>query len=370
MSQLATRSVAPALPASPAAAGAPAPATGAAAPAAGAVARAAVPGSLELDEALLDSYSKTVSWVAAELLPSVAALRLYRGRQPAGAGSGVVISSDGLLVTSAHVVEAMTRQGGAGAQGTAAFVSGEEAPLQLVSADRLSDLAVVRAAGSGYQPARLGDASRLRVGQVVVAIGNPFGFEGSVSAGVVSALGRSLLAPSGSGQRVLGEVIQTDASLHPGDSGGALANSAAEVVGINTALVGPGFGQGLGMAIPLNARAHKIIGSLAAGREVRRAFLGIGGGTRPLPRAIAATTGYSHGVEVASVVTSGPAGKAGLRPGDVVVSVGGEAVASVAALQSLLDESFIGRPAEVAFIRDGRLRRCQVSCEELRPERL
>ena len=147
-----------------------------------------------VDEALLDAYSRTVSWVAAELLPSVAALRLAddRARRPAGAGSGVLISADGLLVTAAHVVK-----GASG--GTAALTTGEEAPFTVVGADSASDLAVVRAAGSGYQAARLGDAGRLRVGQVVVAIGNPFGFEGSVSAGVVSALGRSLLAPAGPG---------------------------------------------------------------------------------------------------------------------------------------------------------------------------
>ncbi len=188
----------------------------------------------DLDEVLLDSYSRTVSWVAEKLLPSVAALRVEdQMHRPAGAGSAVLISADGLLVTSAHVVQGSNR-------GTAAFTTGDEAPFEVVGADRLSDLAVVRAAGDGYQPATLGDASRLRVGQLVVAIGNPLGFEGSVSAGVVSALGRSLMASAGPGSRLLGDVIQTDAALHPGNSGGALANSAGEVIGINTALVGPG----------------------------------------------------------------------------------------------------------------------------------
>lgn len=321
-----------------------------------------------VDDALLDGYSRTVSWVASELLPSVAALRFQgpdrSGRLTGGAGSGVLISADGLLVTSAHVVEGAV---GRGHHGVAAFMTGDEAPFEVVGLDRLSDLAVVRAAGAGYQAARLGDASRLRVGQVVVAIGNPFGFEGSVTAGVVSALGRSLYSPAigATRGRVLGEVIQTDACLHPGNSGGALANSAGEVVGINTALVGPGFGQGLGMAVAINARTRTIIGALAAGRRVRRAYLGIGGAGRPLPRAAAHNSGFSHGIEIFSVVTTSPAGKAGLIPGDVMVSFADEPVGSVATLQSLLSERFIGRQAEVAYLRDGRLHRCQVTCGEL-----
>jgi len=315
-----------------------------------------------VDEALLDAYSRTVSWVAAELLPSVAALRLEddRARRPAGAGSGVLISADGLLVTAAHVVK-----GASG--GTAALTTGEEAPFTVVGADSASDLAVVRAAGSGYQAARLGDAGRLRVGQVVVAIGNPFGFEGSVSAGVVSALGRSLFAPAGpgAGNRIMADVIQTDAALHPGNSGGALANSAAEVVGINTALIGPWVGQGLGMAVPINDRTRTIIGALAAGRRVRRAYLGVGGGPRPLPKNVAAATGFDRGVEVVSVVVSSPAGDAGLRPRDVIVSLGGHPVTDVAELQARLTEELIERKTTIGFIRDGRLMAREVTCREL-----
>jgi S1-C subfamily serine protease len=311
------------------------------------------------DDDLLDAYSRTVSWVAAELLPSVAALRLEDGsRRQTGAGSGVLISADGLLVTAAHVV-----RGASG--GTAAFTTGDEVPFTVVGTDLLSDLAVVRASGTGYQPARLGDASRLRVGQVVVAIGNPLGYEGSVSAGVVSALGRSLPAPVGSGSRLMGDVIQTDASLHPGNSGGALANSAAEVVGINSALIGPWVGQGLGMAVPINERTRTIIGSLAAGRRVRRAYLGIGGGSRPLPRALADATGFARGVEVVSVVTASPAGAAGLRPRDIIVSLEGEAVGDVGELQLLLTEKYIGRRIAIGYVRDGHLATCEATCAEL-----
>jgi len=312
-----------------------------------------------VDEVLLDSYSRTVSWVAGQLLPSVAALRVGDGaRRPVGAGSAVVLSADGMLITSAHVVQGAAR-------GTATFTTGDEVPFEVVGEDRLSDLAVLRAAGTGYQPARLGDASRVKVGQLVVAIGNPFGFEGSVSAGVVSALGRSLVASAGPGGRLLDDVIQTDAALHPGNSGGALAVSSAEVVGINTALVGPWAGQGLGMAVPVNERTRTIIGTLAAGRPVRRAYLGIGGGSRPLPPAVAAATGTSRGVEVVSVVASSPAAKAGLRPRDVVVSLDGDPVADVGGLQSLLTERYIGRQVAIGFVRDGRLETCQARCVEL-----
>jgi S1-C subfamily serine protease len=317
------------------------------------------PAPNDVDEALLDSYSRTVSWIAEQLLPSVAALRVEdQMHRPAGAGSAVLISADGLLLTSAHVVQGATR-------GTAAFTTGDEAPFEVVGTDRLSDLAVVRAAGYGYQPARLGDASRLRVGQLVVAIGNPLGFEGSVSAGVVSALGRSLMASAGTGNRLLGDVIQTDAALHPGNSGGALANSAGEVIGINTALVGPWVGQGLGMAVPINETTRVIVGTLAAGRRVRRAYLGIGGGPRPLPQALAKATGYSRGVEVVSVVASSPAGAAGLRPRDVMVAIDGNPVKDVSELQGLLAERYIGRTVVIGYVRDGLFGTCEATLVEL-----
>jgi S1-C subfamily serine protease len=312
-----------------------------------------------LDDLLLDSYSLTVSSVAEQLLPSVAALRVEdQLHRASGAGSAVVISAEGLLVTSAHVVQGSAR-------GTATFTTGDEAPFEVVGSDRLSDLAVLRVAGSGYQPARLGDASRLRVGQLVVAIGNPLGFEGSLSAGVVSALGRSLVASAGPGARLLGDVIQTDAALHPGNSGGALANSAAEVIGINTALVGPMVGQGLGMAVPVNETTLAVIGTLAAGRSVRRAYLGIGGGRRLLPQPVAVATGFARGVEVVSVVTSSPAGEAGIRPRDVIVSLDGKRIEDVRELQAMLAEHYIGRVVAIEYVRDGGLATCQATCVEL-----
>lgn len=311
------------------------------------------------DAALLDAYSRTVIAVADRLLPSVASLRVGSGpREAGGSGSAVVISADGLLVTSAHVVHGATR-------GTASFASGEEVPIEVVGSDRLSDLAVVRAAGDGYSPAPLGDADTLRVGQLVVAIGNPFGFAGSVSAGVVSALGRSLLASAGRSTRLVGDVIQTDAALHPGNSGGALAVSTAEVVGISTAVVGPGIGQGLGMAVPVNASTRAIIGALASGRRVRRAHLGIGGGSRQLPQAVAHVTGYERGIEVVSVLAGSPADLAGLRPRDVLLSIDGTPVDDVRALQRLLSEDYVGRRSSVSFVREARLRECEVTFTEL-----
>lgn len=312
-----------------------------------------------VDDALLDSYSRTVARVAEQLLPSVAALRPHdRSGRPIGAGSGVLLSADGLLVTSAHVVV-----GSDG--GRAAFSNGEEARFSVVGSDPASDLAVVRAEGNGYQPARLGSTARLRVGHLVVAIGNPLGFEGSVSAGMISALGRNLPGSPGTGQRLLGDVIQTDAALHPGNSGGALATSGADVVGINTALVGPWVGQGLGMAVPLNDANRAIIGTLAAGRRPRRAHLGVGGRSRLLPASTAKATAWRQGVEVMSVTSSSPAGQAGLHPGDIIVSLGGKPVRDIGHLQSSLVEAFIGRPVEVGYVRGGRFATASVTCNEL-----
>jgi S1-C subfamily serine protease len=227
------------------------------------------------DTDALDAYSRVVVAVAERLLPSVASLR-----HAAGNGSAVALSSDGLLVTSAHVIAG-------GRIGTAVFHNGAELPYEVVGRDRLSDLAVVRVPTSNLPAAELGDAAGLRVGQLVVAVGSPLGFAGSVSAGVVSALGRSLPTVEGRRARVVEGVIQTDAALHPGNSGGALATSDARVVGINTAVVSPGIGQGLGLAVPLDATTMSIIGALVAHGRVDRAELGLSGGGRALPPRVA-----------------------------------------------------------------------------------
>ena len=309
-------------------------------------------------ESPLDAYSRVVTSVARRLIPSVASLRVMvrvpGGRRPQGSGSGVVVTPDGYLLTSAHVVgHTATGFGHAPGEGTATFADGRDVEFEVVGADRLSDLAVLRVRASGLEPAPLGDADRLVVGQLVVAIGNPLGFAGSVSAGVVSALGRSIPTSTGNHARLVENVIQTDAALHPGNSGGALANGSAEVVGINTAVVGPGIGQGLGLAVPVNAVTLGVIGALMAGRRVRRAWLGIGGGSRPLPPRAAQGTGLSAGLEVTSVVAGSPAARAGIRPEDLILTIDDVPVAAIGELQRLLSADRIGRPVRINLVRAG-----------------
>jgi S1-C subfamily serine protease len=283
----------------------------------------------------LDAYSEAVIAVNERLAPSVANLRSRRG-----GGSGVVLTRDGFIVTSAHVV-ANTRRV------TASFVDGSELRAEVVGADPLSDLAVLRAESDELHPAELGDATALRVGQLVVAIGNPHGFAGSVTAGVVSALGRSL--PTGPG-RIVDNVIQTDAALNPGNSGGALADGRARVVGINTAVAG----VGLGLAVPINDATRRIIGELMSEGRFRRAYLGIAGGTRPLPPRLARELQRTAGVEVVEVVAGSPAALAGLRAEDLIVAVDGDAVETVDDVQKLMVGDRIGSTVRVAVLREGR----------------
>jgi S1-C subfamily serine protease len=314
------------------------------------------------DGVALDAYSSVVSTVVAQLAPAVASLRVRGdGRSGGGAGSAVVVSPDGLAVTSAHVVRRATG-------GAATFTDGSERTFEVVGADPLSDLAVLKVGVAAEEPvlaaATLGDAERLVVGQLVVAVGNPLGFAGSVSAGVVSGLGRSIATSSGSATRMVDDVIQTDAALHPGSSGGALADSRARVVGINTAVVGPGIGQGLGLAVPVNAATRQIVGALIRDGRVRRAYLGIGGGARPLPPA-ARTEGRASAVEVTSIVVDAPADRAGIRAGDVLLSVDGHPVETVAQLQTLMSEQRIGASCEVTLWRGGAVRTVAVVPVEL-----
>jgi S1-C subfamily serine protease len=309
----------------------------------------------QVEAEALDAYSTVVTRVAELLSPAVANLRVSkRGRGGAvldGAGSGVVITPDGFLLTSAHVV--------AGAAfGEATFSDGEELRFEIAGADPLSDLAVLRLSERPPAWATLGAAERLRVGQLVVAIGNPYGFSSSVTAGVVSALGRSL--PTGAG-RIVDNVIQTDAALNPGNSGGALADGQARVVGINTAVAG----VGLGLAVPVNDATQRIVAALMRDGRVRRAYLGIGGGTRPLPPRLAARVGRRRGVEIVDVVASSPAALAGLRAEDLVVAVDGRPVEKVDDLQRLMVEERIGRPVEIELLRGGELVRLELVPIEL-----
>ena len=308
----------------------------------------------------LDAYSRVVTGVAERLAPSVANLRVTRrtrrGQMPAGGGSSVVLTPDGYMLTSAHVVA--RRDSG----GRASFVDGREVRFSVVGRDPFSDLAILRADSADLTPSTLGDAERLRVGQLVVAIGNPNGFAGSVTAGVVSALGRSLPASSRTSRRVIDNVIQTDAALNPGSSGGALVNARGEVVGINTAVAG----VGLGLAVPINAATRKVIGALMTEGRVRRAYLGIAGGPRPLPPRARAKLDMASCVEVVEVVPDSPAERAGLRPEDLIVSVNGTPTGSVYDLQRLMVAELIGVEVPVTVVRDGRERELRLVPEELR----
>ena len=299
------------------------------------------------DAEAFDAYSSTVSGVAEQLRHSVAHLavarRTRRGRREGG-GSAVAIAPDGYMLTSAHVVAA----GDGGVQ--ASFADGRELRAEVVGADPLSDLAVVRSEGGDLEPARLGDADSLRVGQLVVAIGSPMGLAGTVTAGVVSALGRSLPTRSGSAGRLVENVIQTDAALNPGNSGGALADGNGRVVGVNTAVAG----IGLGLAVPINDATRKIVSSLIGAGRVRRAYIGIVGGPRPLPPRAAAQLGRERGIEVVEVVDGSPAARAGLRAEDLIVSVAGEPVDDVGDLQRLMVADRIGVATPLEVIRDGR----------------
>ena len=279
----------------------------------------------------LDAYSTVVSTVAAKLLPSVAALSVRTGRGD-GAGSGVSFTDDGFILTSAHVV--------AGAHaGIAEFTDGNASRFDVVGSDPLADLAVLRVRDGSAPPATLGDADTLRIGQLVVAVGNPLGLAGSVTAGVVSALGRSLPVGDGRRARMIDDVIQTDAALNPGNSGGALADSTGKVVGINTAVAG----IGLGLAVPVNSTTRSIISELMSAGKVRRAWLGVGGAPGPLPPQIAQKLKQRRGLRLLEVVPGSPAAKAGLYVGDVIVSAGGRPVQGVQDVQRLMEAGRFSR---------------------------
>ena len=311
------------------------------------------------EEEALDAYSLAVTTVAEQLSPSVANLRVSRrvrgGRILDGGGSGVVITPDGYTLTSAHVV---ARTEG---KGRASFVDGRELEFEVVGSDPLSDLAVLRVDARDLVPAELGDAERLRVGQLVVAIGNPHGFTGSVTAGVVSALGRSLPTRSGANVRVVDNVIQTDAALNPGTSGGALADGRGRVVGINTAVAG----VGLGLAVPINAATRRIVAALMTEGRFRRAYLGIAGGPRPLPPRLARELGRKSGVEIAQVVEGGPADRAGMRAEDLIVELGGTPIEGMDDLQRVVVSEVIGRAVSAKVVRGGRERELELVPAEL-----
>jgi S1-C subfamily serine protease len=287
----------------------------------------------------LDSYSRTVSAVAAELTPRVAAVRVARG-----SGSAVLVDAAGILITNAHVVGDANR-------GRAEFVDGTQVDVAVVGTDPLSDLAVLRASAvDGLPtPVTLGDADDLVVGQLVVAVGNPLGLAGSVTAGVVSALGRALPTRSGSAGRVVEDVIQTDAALNPGNSGGALADGRGRVVGINTAVAG----VGLGLAVPVNSTTRRILAALRADGRVRRAYLGVVGTPAPVPATVADRYQRTSALRLAEVIAGSPAAHAGLRAGDLVLDVGRQPVHDAQGIQRQLFGEAVGVPLPVTVLRNG-----------------
>ncbi len=304
-------------------------------------------------DAALDAYSKTVVTVADTLRPSVLSVAVRSGRGE-GAGSAVAFTRDGFLVTSAHVVE--------GVNGGAVFThDGQEQVFEVVGRDRLSDLAVL---STGLRPAaaaELGDADALRVGQLVVAVGNPLGLAGSVTAGIVSALGRSIPARTPVGLRVIDDVIQTDAALNPGNSGGALADASARVVGINTAVAG----IGLGLAVPMNATTRHILSELMTHGRVRRAWLGLGSAPIALPPALAERLGQETGLRVVEVVPESPAARAGIRVGDVVIAANDAEVLTAQDLQRMMLGLRAGSRMSVTLLRNGALVDVVASLSEL-----
>jgi S1-C subfamily serine protease len=309
------------------------------------------------DEAL-DAYSKVVTTVAKQVVGSVASLRVSRrsgGWQGQGAGSAVVLTPDGFLITSAHVVEGTSR-------GRASFSDGRELRFEVVGRDPLSDLAVIRASEAGLEPVSLGNADRLQVGQLVVAVGNPMGFSGSITAGVVSALGRSFPARDGYTTRFIENVIQTDAALNPGNSGGALVDGRGRMVGVNTAVAG----VGLGLAVPFNQATRRIIAALMREGRFRRAYIGIAGGRRPLPPRVARAVDRTAAVEVVEVIPGSPAARAGLQREDLIIDVGGSPVVDANDLQRLMATEAIGQPLAVRAFRGSELLELTVVPEELR----
>ena len=310
------------------------------------------------DSALLDAYSRSITQVAEAVGPAVVRLevrRRMRGREVGGSGSGFIFAPDGLIATNSHVVS------GAAAIGVT-LNDGQAFQAQLIGDDPDTDLAVVRIAGHRLPSVTLGDSRGLRVGQLVIAIGNPFGFHCTVTAGVVSALGRSLRSQSG---RLMDDVIQTDAALNPGNSGGPLVASSGEVIGVNTAVILPA--QGICFATAIDT-AKVTIGQLLRHGRVRRARLGLAGQNIVLPRRMVRHFALAHeaAVQVASVERGGPASRAGFEQGDIIVAFAGRPVSGFDDLHRLLTEERLGERVAVDVLRRGQRQTLQIEPEESR----
>lgn len=300
---------------------------------------------MDQEHEALDAYSQVVAGVAESLLPRVAAITVRRrDRYGEASGSAVVLTAEGHLLTNAHVV-------GSADTGEATFADGSVARLEIVGRDPLADLAVVRADRPVADPPEYRDVDGLRIGSLVVAVGNPLGMAGSVTAGVVSGLGRALPVRTRNATRIVEDVIQTDAALNPGSSGGALADSRGRVVGINTAVAG----VGLGMAVPVNATTHRIISALMHDGRVRRAYLGLVSIPARLTPTQAERYGQRGALRVVEVVEGSPAARSGLHAGDLVLAIDGVALGDAQSLQKHLFGEAIGQRMEVTVIRNGAL---------------
>jgi S1-C subfamily serine protease len=305
------------------------------------------------DMELLDAYSRAVVSVVESVGPAVVSItvggkQLHREAEQIGAGSGVVIAPDGYILTNDHVVRNAKHL-------TVGLTDGTRLFAELIGKDPATDLAVIRA-NTAYLPASiLGSSDHLRVGQLVIAMGNPFGFQSTVSTGVISALGRTLRSTRG---RLIENIIQHTAPLNPGNSGGPLVDSSGKVAGINTAIIA--MAQGIGFSIPADTAKWVVSQILTHGR-VRRGFLGLAGRQRPMDRRIVRFHGLNNhdAVEVLSVESDGPAGLAGLRSGDLIVSINGSDVQSVDDLQRFLSDWPIGQPVNINIVR-GQSRRTLV----------
>lgn len=316
------------------------------------------------DAALLDAYSRTVVGVSQNVSPSVVQIKVKkqlpskparRRQNPYGTGSGFIISSDGYVVTNSHVVHhALAIQ--------VTLQDGREFKGRLIGEDPATDIALLQVDASGLHTVQFSNSDSLQVGQLAVAIGNPYGFQYSVTTGVVSALGRTLRSESG---RLIDDVIQTDAALNPGNSGGPLVNSEGKVIGVNTAVILPA--QGLCFAVSSNL-AEYVVGNLATNGKVRRGYIGIAGQTVRLnPRLVKHfELKISSGVQVQSVEPDGPAFNSELRSGDIIIGLGKNSVHSIDDLHKLLNEHSIGKRSDLKIIRANKIESIQVIAAELK----
>jgi S1-C subfamily serine protease len=327
----------------------------------------AAEGARLADDDLLDAYSRSVTRAAELVSPAVVKIDAHQSRRgrngsgpgspPAaqGSGSGFLFTPDGFILTNSHVVHRATRV-------EATLTDGRRSQADLVGDDPATDLAVIRIDAPSLVPAPLGDSQSLRVGQLVIAIGNPYGFQCTVTAGVVSALGRSLRGRSG---RLIDSVIQTDAALNPGNSGGPLVTARGEVIGVNTAMILPA--QGLCFAIAINT-AKFVAGQLIRDGRIRRGYIGVGGQDVPLPRRLVRAERFpvESGVLVVSVENNSPAQRAGLLEGDVIVGYAGHPIAGIDDLHRLLVEGRVGVPAPLTVLRRSERMELEIVPEESR----